>query len=85
MDEFTYDKTDIDKVREKIHEKITVDIIQTDPETNTILEDAEHNFVIEMIEGKEKRWDWCRDIISSELDANNMDYLLRDSYFPGVK
>ena len=85
LDEFTYDKTDKDKVREKIHEKITVDIIQTDPEIKTILEDAERNFVIEMIEGKEKKWDWRRDIVSSELDADKIDYLLRDSYFTGVK
>ena len=89
LDEFTYDKTDKDKPREKIHEKITVDIIQTDPEISTILRDEgldeERDFVIEMIEGKEKRWDWRRDIVSSELDADKMDYLLRDSYFAGVK
>ncbi|MCE2402850.1 HD domain-containing protein [Candidatus Poribacteria bacterium] len=85
LDEFTYDKTDKDRVREKIHEKITVDIIQTDPEIKTILCDEERDFVIEMIEGKEKKWDWRRDIVSSELDADKMDYLLRDSYFAGVK
>ncbi len=85
LDEFTYDKTDNNKPREKIHEKITIDIIQTDPEINTILCDEERDFVIEMIEGKEKRWDWRRDIVSSELDADKMDYLLRDSYFAGVK
>ena len=89
LDEFTYDKTDKDKPREKIHEKITVDIIQTDPEINAIFRDEgrdeEQDFVIEMIEGKEKRWDWRRDIVSSELDADKMDYLLRDSYFAGVK
>ena len=85
LDESTYDKTDKDKPREKIHEKITVDIIQTDPEINTILCNEERDFVIEMIEGKEKRWDWRRDIVSSELDADKMDYLLRDSYFAGVK
>ncbi len=85
LDEFTYDKTDKDRVREKIHEKITVDIIQTYPEIKTILCDEERDFVIEMIEGKEKKWDWRRDIVSSELDADKMDYLLRDSYFTGVK
>ena len=85
LDEFTYDKTDKDKVREKIHEKITIDIIQTDPEISDILSDKERDFVVEMIEGKEKKWDWRRDIVSSELDADKMDYLLRDSYFAGVK
>ena len=29
--------------------------------------------------------DWRRNVISSELDADKMDYLLRDSYFAGVK
>ena len=85
LDEFAPDKSDKNKVREKIHEKITVDIIQTDPEIKTILCDKERDFVVEMIEGKEKKWDWRRDIISSELDADKMDYLLRDSYFAGVK
>ena len=85
MDEFSYDKTDKDRTREKIHEKITVDIIQTDPEIEKILSEEERDFVIEMIEGKEKKWDWRRDIVSSELDADKMDYLLRDSYFTGVK
>ena len=37
-----------------------------------------------MIQGKEA-WDWRRDVVSSELDADKMDYLLRDSYFTGVK
>ena len=69
---------------EKIHEKITVDIIQNDSEICEILSDDEHQFVIEMIEGKPTR-DFRRDIISSDLDADKMDYLLRDSYFAGVK
>ena len=74
-----------EQIREKIHEKITVDIIRMDPEINEILSDTERDFVIEMIEGKKKAWDWKRDIVSSELDADKMDYLLRDSYFAGVK
>ena len=71
-------------VLEKIHEKITVDIVRSDPEIHKILSDNERNFVIEMIEGKPTR-DWQHDIVSSELDADKMDYLLRDSYFAGVK
>ena len=78
-------QTDMGQVREKIHEKITVDIIRNDTEINNILSPCECNFVVKMIEGKEKRRDWHRDIVSSELDADKMDYLLRDSYFAGVK
>ena len=85
LDEYAPGETNNGQIREKIHEKITVDIIQTDPEINTILCPAERDFVIEMIEGKKRVWDWKRDIVSSELDADKMDYLLRDSYFAGVK
>ncbi len=69
---------------EKIHEKVTVDIIRSDSEIGAILSDTERQFVIEMIEGKTSR-DFQRDIVSSDLDADKMDYLLRDSYFAGVK
>ncbi len=78
-------QTDMGQVLEKIHEKITVDIIRNDTEINNILSPCERNFVVKMIEGKEKRRDWHRDIVSSELDADKMDYLLRDSHFTGVK
>ena len=71
-------------VLEKIHEKITVDIVENDSEIRKILSCEERQFVIEMIEGKTTR-DFQRDIISSDLDADKMDYLLRDSYFAGVK
>ena len=81
LDENAPDK---DQVREKIHEKITVDIIRTDSEINEILSSDERDFVISMIE-EQGTWNWQRDIVSSELDADKMDYLLRDSYFAGVK
>ncbi len=81
LDENVPDK---DQVREKIHEKITVDIIRTDSEINEILSSDERDFVISMIE-EQGTWNWQRDIVSSELDADKMDYLLRDSYFSGVK
>ena len=71
-------------VLDKIHEKITVDIVENDSEIRKILSCEERQFVIEMIEGKTTR-DFQRDIISSDLDADKMDYLLRDSYFAGVK
>ncbi|RKU21106.1 hypothetical protein C6503_05200 [Candidatus Poribacteria bacterium] len=75
---------DTGQVLEKIHEKITVDIIQTDPKISEIL-DRDLDFVVEIIEGSKNIRDWHRDIVSSELDADKMDYLLRDSYFAGVK
>ena len=40
--------------------------------------------MVKLIKEKDMR-DWRRNVISSELDADKMDYLLRDSYFAGVK
>ncbi len=77
--------SDTGQILEKIHEKITVDIIRTDSEINGILSPDERDFVVEIIEGKQNIRDWHRDVVSSELDADKMDYLLRDSYFAGVK
>lgn len=77
--------TDSKQIRKKIHEKITVDIIQTDQDIKRVLDsDDERNFVVKLIEDKDM-WDWKRNIISSELDADKMDYLLRDAHFAGVK
>ena len=81
-----YAPEDIDtgQALEKIHEKITVDIVRSNQQINEILNEEERDFVTAMIQGQEV-WDWRRDIVSSELDADKMDYLLRDSYFAGVK
>ena len=84
LDAHALDRTDMGPMREKIHEKITVDIIRTDPEIRDILSEEERDFVADMIQGQDTQ-DWQRDIVSSELDADKMDYLLRDSYFTGVK
>ncbi len=70
--------------REKIHEKVTIDIVNNDTEICAILSDEERDFVVNMIKGKATK-DFRRDIVSSDLDADKMDYLLRDSYFAGVK
>ncbi|RKU11452.1 hypothetical protein C6502_08775 [Candidatus Poribacteria bacterium] len=79
-----YAPKDGDSTVEKIHEKVTVDIINKDSEIGHVLTVEERQFVVEMIEGKQTR-DFRRDIVSSDLDADKMDYLLRDSYFAGVK
>ena len=75
---------DTGQILEKIHEKITVDIVESDPQIDEILNEDERRFVIDMIQGQEA-WDWRCDVVSSELDADKMDYRLRDSYFTGVK
>ena len=75
---------------EKMHEKITVDIIKYNSEIEAVLSDKDRESVVEMIQGKEMnegetKKDFRRDIVSSDLDADKMDYVLRDSYFAGVK
>ena len=90
LDQYVGDKASSGAPREKIHEKVTVDIIKNDSEICAVLSDKEREFVVEMIEGKkeiegETEKDFRRDIVSSDLDADKMDYLLRDSYFAGVK
>ncbi len=81
--------SDTEQALEKIHEKITVDIVRSDSQINEILDkekcgEEDRDFIIDMIQGQEV-WDWQRDIVSSEFDADKIDYLLRDSYFTGVK
>lgn len=84
LEKYALNQTRKGATREKIHENITVDILETDPEIKEILSDDEREFVVKMIRGQETQ-NWQRDIVSSELDADKMDYLLRDAYFAGVK
>ena len=84
LEQYVPNQTSEQSNREKIHERVTVDIVHSDSEIRKVLTTEERNFVVEMIEGKTTR-DFRRDIISSDLDADKMDYLLRDSYFAGVE
>ena len=84
LKKYAPEDTDTGQTLEKIHEKITVDIVQSDPQIDEILSENERQFVIAMVQGQES-WNWRCDVVSSELDADKMDYLLRDSYFTGVK
>ena len=71
-------------VREKIHEKLTVDIISHEPSISEKLSQEQRESVCQMIRGSNRR-DMKRDIVSSDLDADKIDYLLRDAYYAGVK
>ena len=71
-------------IREKIHEKLTVDIINHVPSITEKLSDAQRESVCNLICGNNRR-DMKRDIVSSNLDADKIDYLLRDTYYAGVK
>ena len=84
LEKHTTDKAKKASDQNKIHEQLTVDILNNDSEIRKVLNRDELDYVVEMIEGKQSR-DFRRDIISSDFDADEMDYLLRDSYFAGVK
>ena len=53
LDKYAPDKDGPERIREKIHEKITVDIIQTDPEIHDLLSPEERNFAVDIIQGQE--------------------------------
>lgn len=69
---------------EKIHEKLTVDIINHEPSIACLLTNPQREAISDIIIGSGRR-DIKRDIISSDLDADKIDYLSRDAYFTGVK
>lgn len=69
--------------QDRIHERLTVQLIQDSPEIGGILSDAERQEVVTLLSPSKQR-NFKRDIISSSLDADKMDYLLRDSHFAGV-
>ena len=69
------------------HEKYTLQIINEDSEVNSILKTVSDEFpglvscVIEHTHPKKV----LTQIVSSQIDADRMDYLSRDSYFTGTK
>lgn len=68
------------------HEKFTVRIIQEDIEIHSILEDCVEGLSDDVCAVIEKTHPHhiLIQMISSQLDADRMDYLLRDSYFTGT-
>jgi len=69
------------------HEEMTVNIITGDSEINQVLKDHDVDLpaeVASVIQHKHEN-KLLTQLISSQLDADRMDYLLRDSYFTGTK
>ena len=69
--------------KERIHEKLTLDIIRRS-DISECLDPVQIENVTGII-GSSGLDDYRRHIISSSIDADKMDYLLRDSYYTGVK
>lgn len=70
---------------EEIHEKITAKLIETNKDIGQILSANDIKQIIGLLSGKSVELSLMKEIISGPLDADKQDYLLRDSYFCGVK
>jgi HD superfamily phosphohydrolase len=68
---------------EEVHEAITIDIINHDEELKEIIA-KEKEEVISIIKKGNLR-STTKDIISGPMDADKLDYSLRDSYYTGAK
>jgi len=77
-------KLKADQKKEKIHELVTAHFIRTDPDVGRLLGDDKRNQVIKLLADGHGQ-PALKAIVSGPLDADKQDYLLRDSYFCGVK
>lgn len=78
------DNADIGQEREKIHEIVTKDIIQKNPDLKKLIPEQQRNDIVTLL-NKAGIKDFKGDIVSGPLDADKLDYLLRDNYHTGVK
>lgn len=69
---------------DKIHELITQQIILRDRELDRFLSDQDRQDIVQLL-GEGLDQPLYRQVISGPLDADKQDYLLRDSYFSGVR
>lgn len=70
---------------EKIHENITSKLIETNPEIEKIIGKNKIDQITGLLSGSKMDYSLMKQIVSGPLDADKQDYLLRDSYFCGVK
>lgn len=82
LQRFTKAKLDLQK--QQIHELISSQIIENDPDLVRIMGADQCREVTRLIKG-EYGFRILKDIVSGPLDVDKQDYLLRDSYFCGVK
>lgn len=72
------------KSTEKIHEVLTCSLIKYSPELRRLISDDDREHIVGLLSGT-----WgdsiLKNIVSGPLDADKLDYLLRDSYYCGVK
>lgn len=69
---------------EEVHEAITINIIDYNGELNSIISKEEKEGIVDIIKKGNLR-SVRKDVVSGPMDADKLDYLLRDSYYTGVK
>ena len=75
-----------EKVSDVSHEEYTIAIIESDSEVSDVFDEidpAAKAETIQIIKGEHKL-PWANQLISSEIDIDRLDYLLRDSLNAGV-
>jgi uncharacterized protein len=77
-------KDKLPKDDHKIHELIGQQIILTHPEFQRLLTDKQRTQIVGILKGTYSER-VLQDVVSGPMDADKQDYLLRDSYFTGVK
>ncbi len=76
-----------ESIMKRSHEEYTVQIIREPSGINKVLKEYSETLaddVASVIDGTHSNPILCQ-LVSSQLDADRMDYLLRDSYFTGTK
>jgi uncharacterized protein len=71
--------------KQQIHEMISSKIIETDHDLLRILGEDQCREITALMSGKSGGYRILKDVVSGPLDVDKQDYLLRDSYFCGVK
>ena len=82
--ELCADRSKLTAKGEKIHELITAILIRQDEELSRLLSLSDRDKIIALL-GRGYGEPIVRSVLSGPLDADKQDYLLRDSYFCGVK
>lgn len=72
------------KTDQQIHERLTADIVLRDESLRRFLSEEDREQIVGILEGSYGD-SVLKAIVSGPLDADKQDYLLRDSYFCGVR
>lgn len=72
------------KPKQQVHELISAQIILEDPALSGLILESDRHKIVRLL-GGEFGYTLLKDIVSGPIDVDKQDYLLRDSYFCGVK